>query len=59
MIKLKPGSILLFCLFILMTLTLQGQKAQEISRSILNFDNDWRFLKGDAGGAETPSFDEY
>ena len=59
MFKLKPGFKLSFCvLIILITLTLQAQKVQETSRSILNFDNDWRFLKDDARGAENPSFDD-
>jgi beta-galactosidase len=58
MINLKPVTILLFCLFSLMTFTLQAQKAQEVSRIILNFDSDWQFLKDDAPGAENPSFDD-
>jgi beta-galactosidase len=37
---------------------LWAQKVQETSRKILNFDNDWRFLKDDAHGAENPSFDD-
>jgi beta-galactosidase len=59
MFKLKPGFTLSFCvIFILMTLTLQAQKVKVTTRSILNFDNDWRFLKDDAKGAEIPSFDD-
>jgi beta-galactosidase len=58
MFKLKAGSILAFCLFNLMTFTLQGQRAEETSRKIMNFDNDWRFLKDDATGAETPLYDD-
>ncbi|MCX6239750.1 MAG: DUF4982 domain-containing protein [Bacteroidia bacterium] len=59
MIKLKPGSLLLFCVaFILLSLTLQAQKSKETSRNILNFDNDWRFLKDDAKGAEVPTYDD-
>ncbi len=27
-------------------------------RQILNFDSDWRFLKGDAAGVEKPEFDD-
>jgi len=59
MFKLKPGFSILFCvIFILMVMTVQAQKVNNASRSILNFDNDWRFLKDDAKGAETPAFDD-
>jgi len=59
MFTMKAGFKLSFCvLFMLMALALQGQKVQESSRTILNFDNDWRFLKDDASGAESPSFDD-
>jgi len=57
--NLKSGIIQsFFVLFFLVTLTLQGQKVQQTSRRILNIDNDWRFLKDDAIGAENPSFDD-
>jgi beta-galactosidase len=39
-------------------MSLQAQKAKEISRIVLNFDNGWRFIKEDATGAEAPSFDD-
>jgi beta-galactosidase len=42
----------------LMGLKVQAQKVTETSRSILNFDSDWRFIKDDAKGAEAPSFDD-
>jgi len=59
MIKLKPGFSILFCIvFILMAMTLKAQKIKETSRSILIFDNDWRFLKDDTTGAEVPTFDD-
>jgi beta-galactosidase len=37
---------------------LQSQKLSEPARVILNFDTNWRFFKGDAAGAENPSFDD-
>ena len=56
---MKPGFSLLFCAaFILIAMTMQVQKAKETSRAILNFDNNWRFLKDDVTGAEVPSFDD-
>ncbi|HZL11986.1 MAG TPA: glycoside hydrolase family 2 TIM barrel-domain containing protein [Prolixibacteraceae bacterium] len=58
MIKLKPFIILLFCGFLLTNLTLQAQNVTEKSRTSLNFDQDWRFLKADANGAEVPAFDD-
>ncbi len=59
MIKKKAGYPIIFSVaLILLTLTLQAQKAKKTSRIILNFDTDWRFLKADAPGAEAPSFDD-
>jgi beta-galactosidase len=59
MIKLKTiFSILLFFLFFNSTLNLYAQNVKETSRIVLNFDIDWRFLKGDAAGAENSSFDD-
>jgi beta-galactosidase len=59
MIKLKTiFSILLFFLFFNSTLNLYAQNVKETSRIVLNFDSDWRFLKGDAAGAENSSFDD-
>ena len=45
-------------LLILISVTLHAQKAKEISRITLNFDKDWRFVKGDMNGAEAVSFDD-
>lgn len=48
-----------FCILsLLLVITLNAQKVQEASRLILNFDSNWRFLKGDVTGAEIPSFDD-
>jgi len=59
MFKLKPFFILSFCvIFSLMSAIIHAQKVQESSRKILNFDNDWRFLKNDASGADKPLFDD-
>jgi beta-galactosidase len=59
MFKLKLFTILSFLVFTFsLAETLGAQKVQETSRVILNFDNDWRFLKSDADGAENPSFDD-
>jgi beta-galactosidase len=59
MCKLKSRfKLSFFVVSILMALTVQAQKVKETSRVILNFDNDWRFLKEDATGAEIPSFDD-
>ncbi len=59
MSKLKLALRLSFCILsVLIAVTLKAQKVQESSRKILNFDNDWRFFKGDARGAEIPSFDD-
>lgn len=59
MIKSKTGlTLLLNVLFTLIAFTLQAQNVKEASRSILNFDNDWRFIKDDVRGAETPSFND-
>ncbi|MDD4970392.1 MAG: glycoside hydrolase family 2 TIM barrel-domain containing protein [Paludibacter sp.] len=57
MFKLKYFSIP-FCLLLLFSTTIQAQKEAGNSRTILNFDTDWRFLKGDAPGAENPEFDD-
>jgi beta-galactosidase len=56
--EIKPRFVLSFCFLILMVQILQAQKPKETSRVVLNFDKDWRFLKDDAQGAETPSFDD-
>ena len=56
MFKLKSRLKLAFCALITMLpLALQ---AQEGSRSITDFDNDWRFVKDDVKDAETPKFDD-
>ncbi|MDP4290982.1 MAG: glycoside hydrolase family 2 TIM barrel-domain containing protein [Bacteroidota bacterium] len=57
--KLKSGMVYFLCTFLMfLTLSLQAQNSIEKPRNILNFDNDWRFLKEDARGAESPSFDD-
>jgi beta-galactosidase len=59
MFKIKSGSDISLIVFLIsVSLSLQAQTSQETSRKILNFDNDWRFIKGDAKGAEIPSFDD-
>jgi len=59
MLKLKSAVILLFGISVILApLTLKAQKAGETPRKTVNFDNDWLFLKGDAEGAENPSFDD-
>jgi beta-galactosidase len=45
-------------LILLTTANLKAQSVQNPSRIIMNFDNDWRFLKGDATGAENQTFDD-
>lgn len=59
MLKLRSAIVLMiWASVILAPLTIKAQKAQESTRKIVNFDNDWRFFKGDAGGAENPLFDD-
>jgi len=59
MFTLKTRITLSFCaLFMISALTVQAQNVKENSRSIQNFDSDWRFLKEDVKGAEIPSFDD-
>jgi beta-galactosidase len=59
MLKQKPLLTLSFCgLFLMALATINAQKLQEQARITMNFDNDWRFFKGDAAGAENPSFDD-
>lgn len=59
MLKYNTVKTISFCiLFIFFTKIIAAQKLQESSRVVLNFDNDWRFLKDDASGAENPSFDD-
>jgi beta-galactosidase len=58
MFEIKPRFVLSFCFLILMVQILQAQKPEKTSRVVLNFDKDWRFLKDDVLGAETPSFDD-
>jgi beta-galactosidase len=59
MYKLKSAILYSFCvLLMLLTLSIKAQKAKENSRTILNFNSDWRFLKDDATGAENPTFDD-
>ena len=59
MFTLKTRITLSFCaLFMISALTVQAQNVKENSRSIQNFDSDWRFLKEDINGAESPSFDD-
>jgi beta-galactosidase len=47
-----------FLLLIKGTVLLNGQKPIDNPRTILNFDNNWLFLKGDTSGAENPAFDD-
>lgn len=57
----KPKFILLLLAglsVILVTLPLKAQKTEDTQRKTINFDNEWRFLKGDTGGAENPLFDD-
>lgn len=58
MYKLKPFIILLFYGCLLTALTLQAQKVTIMSGTSLNFDADWRFMKGDFPDAENPTFDD-
>jgi beta-galactosidase len=58
MSRLKFPLELLFVLLLLPTKTLNAQNVENSSRVILNFNNDWRFLKDDTNGAEYPSFDD-
>ncbi|MFA9388695.1 MAG: glycoside hydrolase family 2 TIM barrel-domain containing protein [Prolixibacteraceae bacterium] len=59
MINLKLNHLLIFCFVLFLTVNpIQAQTGNEISRKVLNFDQDWRFLKEDANGAEVPSFDD-
>ena len=55
MFKLKCSLMLSFFLLLMgMTFSLQAEN----SRSILNFDADWRFLHDDTKGAEASAFDD-
>ena len=59
MLKLKSALILIILASVILApLTLNAQKVQELPRKTVNFDNDWRFLKSDSGGAENPLFDD-
>ncbi len=59
MIKLKLSHLLIFCFVFFLTVNpIQAQTGKETSRKVLNFDQDWRFLKEDANGAEVPAFDD-
>lgn len=59
MIKLKLSHLPIFCFVFFLTVNpIQAQKVTEKSRTSLNFDQDWRFLKQDAKGAEVPAFDD-
>lgn len=44
----------ILALFLAFGLTAAAQR----SRSVLTFDDNWKFYKGDAAGAETPEFDD-
>jgi beta-galactosidase/beta-glucuronidase len=58
MIKLKLSHLLIFCFVFFLTVNpIQAQTGKETSRKVLNFNQDWRFLKEDANGAEVPAFD--
>ena len=57
--RLKPIFKLSFLLLLfLYTITLSAQKVQDIPRTVLNFDTNWLFFKGEVTGAELPSFDD-
>ncbi|MCX6335090.1 MAG: DUF4982 domain-containing protein [Bacteroidia bacterium] len=59
MVKLKYGLALSFsAVLIMMTLSVQSQNVKETARRVLNFDNDWRFIKDDAKGSEAITFDD-
>jgi beta-galactosidase len=59
MIKIKPITKLAFLLLLsLNTITISAQNVQNTQRTILSFDNNWRFFKGDSSGAESSSFDD-
>jgi beta-galactosidase len=47
-----------FSILILCVAVLGGVAPAPAQRITLSFDRDWRFLKADAGGAETPEFDD-
>jgi len=55
----RIGTFLLLLAFTAYSLT-PPASAQSITRArkIIPFDNDWRFLKSDASGAEKPEFDD-
>ena len=55
MFKLTKFLNLTLCVLIFHSVALQ---AQDNSRSIINFDSNWHFLKDDAKGAEVPVFDD-
>jgi len=57
LLKSITKNIFLLLLF-LFTIELSAQKVQDSSRTTINFDSDWRFLKGEAAGAENPAFDD-
>lgn len=56
----KPLLTLSFLLLLLSLLntSMYAQKVTEKPRTVLNFDNDWRFFKGEAAGAENLLFDD-
>lgn len=59
MAKLKLSHLLIFCFVLFLTTNpIQAQTGKETSRKVLNFDQDWRFLKEDAPGAEVSAFDD-
>ena len=54
----KKFHLLLFATLLTVTLSIKAQRAVEKSRTVLSFDNNWRFIKEDASGAENPVFDD-
>ena len=59
MFKYKFSLMLSFCTLLMgITFSVQAQNGANNSRSILNFDTDWRFLQDDAKGAEASAFDD-
>lgn len=57
----RPKFLVRHSLLLLLTIIPISLSAQKISvkpRAIVNFDNNWRFLKSEAKGVENPAFDD-
>ncbi len=52
------SNLFIVAILFLAGLNLTAQDIKDPSRSVLNFDSDWKFLKADSPGAENPSFDD-